>query len=358
MSTPQARRRQQLLKYVDFEMHQRLSGVLKELKKTKEHGKFSHDLGEVQRHLQADMQRPYEAAPGSGEEPKRYLCTHDFAHDVRLVFKNCFLSRLPTDTVFREGRKLCLRFEALLAEVEREAERKGPRCPLRARCQLLLADLRRHPMTEWFRRDADWRALPDYEALLEKGAALRGAAPNPPMDLEAVQARFDAGAYDAGAAGAFSVETLAGDVHMIWQNAIDFNREDSTFGAMAKVLQTSFTQRIADLREAPRPVAEPPPSSQQQQEGCAAAAAAAAAAAEPSNKRRRVALHAACSALPPPAAAELADFVAETCPAAVRRREGQARIHLDRVEPTALCLEVTQRAKALAAAAEPHAGPV
>ena len=114
------------------------------------------DRWAVQKHLLERPSLPYE---------RSYMVAHDFAHDVRLIFKNCFLFNRAT-TPFRTAQKLC-KGQELFAEEERAGAR-GPRCPPRARCQMLLTDLRRHPFTEWFRRAAigriTIRAIPQQVA--------------------------------------------------------------------------------------------------------------------------------------------------------------------------------------------------
>ena len=101
---------------------------------------------------------------------KRYKCVAQFAHDVRVVFKNGFLLTPARDTdksgkrdlgpnkTFKATEEACKTFESSLAGLEEELDQRGPAVPLSGRCQLLLADLRRNPLSEWFRRD-DWRDL-------------------------------------------------------------------------------------------------------------------------------------------------------------------------------------------------------
>ena len=75
---------------------------------------------------------------------------------------------------------------------------RAPCVPLRTRCQLLLTDVRRNPLSEWFRRD-DWKALGDYVDRLRSKT---------PMDLDEVQRRFDSGRYGAAGAVAFDGEAF------------------------------------------------------------------------------------------------------------------------------------------------------
>ena len=114
------------------------------------------DLRTVEERLARDRTLEY--------SKKEYKCVAQFAHDVRVVFKNGFLltpardkSGKP-DKVFKATEEACKAFESSLARLEEELDQRGPAVPLSGRCQLLLADLRRNPLSEWFRRD-DWRDL-------------------------------------------------------------------------------------------------------------------------------------------------------------------------------------------------------
>ena len=119
---------------------------------------------------------------------KRYETVAHFAHDVRLVWKAAFIFNGGGKDgvkafVFKFAKDLCKTFEKRLADVEHELEMSGPPCPLSIRCQahrpgseagpsaarlprsplrlapqLLLSDLRRNPLSEWFRKSDDWKA--------------------------------------------------------------------------------------------------------------------------------------------------------------------------------------------------------
>ena len=173
-----------------------------------------------------------------------------------------------------------------LAKIEAAHEARGPRCPLRERCQLLLTDLQRDPLSEWF-RGAEWRAL---------GAAyLRGVGSGRGIDLDEVQVRMDAGAYVAEEE--FSADAFAADVGVIWQNALDFNGEASKVGVVAKLMQACFERRMANVRAAP----------------CLAAAGG-------GRKRAKLLRVAEARAnLDPKRANIMAGFVEQVCPAAVKR---------------------------------------
>ena len=184
------------------------------------------ELGRIHSYLMEDLRRPYVPDPRAAvtEERKRYQCAEELAHDVRLVFKNCFLANGVHAHVFRYGQELARRFEARLCERYREVERarEAPPCPLRTRCCLLLADLMRHPMTEWFRRRKDW------EVEVDKGyldSIRRRDASAIPMDLETVQSKLDGGEYGKNASD-FHVGAFAQDVRQVWKNAIAYNSKD------------------------------------------------------------------------------------------------------------------------------------
>lgn len=255
------------------------------------------DLGYVLRVLKDDSRLPF--------EKKQYQCTQEFAHDVRLVcclhkhlpclaqainvaseltpvamqvFKNCFLFNALTHHVFKAGKELAKRFEGKLAAVERDIERSGPPCSLRLRCQLLLTDMRRNPMSEWFRRD-DWKLLgDDYINIVRRFATctlLHSSRPfaHPPLtlifpvtsagsypiDLNMMQERFTDGHYTM-ATGEFNVDAFAADGQRIFQNAIAFNTENSWIGVIVSLLADVFSRRLKDLRDAPVPPVRPEPA--------------------------------------------------------------------------------------------------
>jgi len=274
------------------------------------------DLGIVHDRLQQDLTKPW--------SQKWYLTAEEFANDVRLVFKNCFLylAATPNHHVFQASKELCTRFEERFAEKMHEVERRGPRCPLAVRCQMLLTDLRRNPLTEWFRRAKDWRALgPDY---------LENISSKTPMDLDEVQSRLDGGRYRSDG-GAFNAATFDADVQLVWRNALDFNRGEGTnFGVMAKLVQAAYDRRLKQTLALPRPIAEEIHSG-----GTSAAAEA--------TERLRE-LRDACQSLPLTAASDMVDVVEEACPEAVKRRKTEARVDLDKVDPVVWGV-LTERAR-------------
>ena len=299
-------------KYVDFEIHDRLHNVLKSLMRGTTASHFLKpvdvalvpgyhkiilqpmDLGTVREKLLADLYVPW--------ADKYYLTAEEYAHDVRLVFKNCFLFNAPTHHVFRDGRQKLEKFEKDLETEYRDIERSGPPVPLFARCQLLLIDLRRNPMTEWFRRAEDWQALGD--------TYLNAINGRQPMDLDKVQSHIDNGQYftpgrdGASSEDMFDVDAFAEDVRLVWQNALDFNQGEGTaFGVMAKVLQQHFERRLKDVKEAPR-AAECQPSRAS------------------TKRKRRQELHEACVAVAGnlAVASDVVEAIERACPAAVSRR--------------------------------------
>ena len=88
------------------------------------------DLGTIRKHLEADM--------GKSFADKRYQFAEEFAHDVRLVWKNSFIfwSHVPTQAVFKGAKALSDIFEQKLVAAYRPAELQGPPCSLKVRTPL------------------------------------------------------------------------------------------------------------------------------------------------------------------------------------------------------------------------------
>ena len=146
------------------------------------------DLGTIKKQPQRDMPRPL--------AEKRYYLP-GVAHDKGL-WKKPFLFNHPDHAVFQAAEHMAKDFEEKLNELEGEIEHDAPPCPMPARCQILLTDLRRNPLTEWFRREQDWR---------NQGAAYTSKIAQP-IDLDRAQRKLDAnyGAKpDAEAAGDFNL---------------------------------------------------------------------------------------------------------------------------------------------------------
>ena len=343
--------RVKLLKMVDLELHEALTGVIKKLLGSPKAKEFSApvstevtgyyafiprpmDLGTVYDKLKEDARAKF---PGVGSDmfasypEKQYHSIGDFAHDVRLVFKNCFRFNPVEHHIFKDGLYLAGRFEELFAEVEKYAEnpklldpkRPEQRVPLRTRCQLLLSDLRRNPMTEWFRRRKDWeKHMPEYQQVIRSGR---------PMDLDTVQELFDAGQY-GDEAHSFDVDAYAKDVRLIWQNALDFNTEGTSYGIMAKLVQKVFEERLAQIKAAPAPkeyrCGPPGPN--------------------------KTELYAIVNALHAAGAAQMASVIEEGYPAAVKRKnrgdgEEEVMVNIDGLDEQA-CATLLEKAMELAKA--------
>ena len=189
------------------------------------------DLGTIDYRLDADRDEPFER--------KHYKLAEEFAHDVRLVWKNAFIfNGTPSSHVYKAAKSLAKNFEEKLAKAYERSERLGPPCPLKARCQLLLSDMRRNPLSEWYRRD-DWKEFgPSYVDGLSSGE---------PMDLDMVQRRLSQGDYDvadhAGGAPEFKADAFARDMGLIWRNAMEFNKE-GVFHQCPKILKDTFDRRF------------------------------------------------------------------------------------------------------------------
>ena len=320
-----------LFKLIDMEVHEGLLKILKSLMRASttfnrpvdlpeylRHIKQPMDLGTVKQQLEDDMRKPY--------AEKRYRMAEELAHDVRLVFKNCFVFNVvPSHQVFKEGLRYLNRFEDMFAKVEGTIEEKGPRVPQRTRCQLLLIDLRRNPMTEWFRREEDWRSL---------GAQyLADIKSKTPMDLDRVQHNFNSGKYGADDAS-FDVDAFAADVHLIWQNAIDYNTVNTWPGVVAKVLQSVFAARLDHVKRAPVPRMQ-----------AASGGDAAASAAGGDSKRRK--LYSLARRLPQESAADLSADIESLYPGrAVRRGEDTKTVDLEQLSESE-CADLVERATAL-----------
>jgi len=308
-----------LHKLLDIELHEKMTNVLKSLMRGGNSKEFLDPvtlpgyqaiilqpmhLNLVRENLGNDQYVPW--------AEKRYVTAEDFAHDVRLVFKNCFLFNPITHHVFRDGRQKIDKFEKDLEKEYRELERRGPAVSLAVRCQLLLTDLRRNPMTEWFRRAEDWQAYGETYR--------RAIRSQQPMDLDEVQARITTGRYAGGADSSFDVEAFANDVRLVWQNALDFNGGEGTnFGVIAKLLQQAFDRRLIAIKEAPRPVER-------------------ATSQAPASRKRRRELHDACAGVAGnlSVASDIVDAIERACPAAVTRIPGatgtEADVDLDKLD--------------------------
>ena len=325
-------------KYVDYEMHAALKHILETLRKGPnarhflepvDKTKLPHyyveikqpmDLGTIKTKLASDLSLPW--------SEKNYLTAEEFAHDVRLVFKNCFLFNPVNHYIFNDGKNKLERFEKDLATLYRaidvESKNSAP-LPLDVRCQLLLTDLRRNPLTEWFRREADWAQFGE--------TYLQAISSGKPMDLDRIQANLDNGAY-ADQQRQFDISAFASDVHLVWQNAIDFNGEN-LFGVIANVMQQMVDRRLRDVRESPRPRSSR--------------------ALTVASRKRRSELYEACMRLSRDlaVASEVVNVIERACPSAVTRQKSSeaevgtdAEVDLDQVDDD-MCEELLQQLKSI-----------
>jgi hypothetical protein len=159
-----------------------------------------------------------------------YPRLEDWANDMRLVWKNAFIFNQPDSMYFKAAKQLSDMFEKKLEEFEREAEAaNNPQIDSMDRCSILLADLKANPLTEWFREPVDHVALglTDYLKVIST-----------PMDLATIGKKLERSQY-------LSTDDFAGDVRLVWQNAITYNTSGSLFGVVATILAQSFDRRMA-----------------------------------------------------------------------------------------------------------------
>lgn len=167
-----------------------------------------------------------------GERLQRnyYSRLEDWANDMRLVWKNAFVFNTPDSMYFKAAKSLSDMFEKKLEEFEREAEAiNNPQLDTMERCNILLADLKANPLTEWFREPVDHVALglTDYMKVISH-----------PMDLGSIGKKLERSQY-------LVPDDFAGDVRLVWQNAITYNSATSMFGVVAGILAQSFDRRMA-----------------------------------------------------------------------------------------------------------------
>jgi len=159
-----------------------------------------------------------------------YTKLEEFANDVRLVWKNAYIFNAPESMYFKAAKTLSDVFEKRVEEIERECDALNPP-PIDSmeRCNLLLADMRQNPLSEWFREPVDHEGLglSDYAQVIST-----------PMDLQTVTKKMERSQY-------MSTEDFAADCRLIWQNAITYNSAASMFGVVAGVLAQVFDRRYA-----------------------------------------------------------------------------------------------------------------
>ncbi len=198
------------------------------------------DLRTIQEALDGDLSLPY--------SQKRYRTIEDFALDMRQTFMNGMMFnpiRHKDDKTenhfFTWAKDLCNIFDRHLARVEADIEDNYARSnavtagtaaaedvednhyfrfhpvsaavpiPLKARCQLLLSDIRRNPFSEHFRREWGWKSLgPVYFEKIRH----KTKNPNPRgMDLDRIQTNMDEGFYDRHEPGLASTAAAAAEAH-------------------------------------------------------------------------------------------------------------------------------------------------
>jgi hypothetical protein len=89
-------------------------------------------------------------------------------------------------------------------------------------------------LSEWFRDPVDHEGLrlTDYLKVIAT-----------PMDLGTVHKKLERAQY-------LSADDFAGDVRLIWQNAITYNSSSSMFGVVASILATIFERRFGLITRA------------------------------------------------------------------------------------------------------------
>jgi len=173
------------------------------------------DLGTVSEHLQ---------------KPGHYARLETFTNDVRLIWKNAFIFNAPETPYFKAAKTLSDVVEKRVEELEKEAElANAPDIDSMQRCALLLEDMRKNPLSEWFREVVQWQELGliDYPQVIKT-----------PMDLGSIHKKMQHKEY-------LSVEDFAHDMRLVWQNAITYNSAASMFGVVAGILAQTFERRFA-----------------------------------------------------------------------------------------------------------------
>jgi len=177
-----------------------------------------------------------------------YVRLEGFVNDVRLVWKNAFIFNAPDSLYFKAAKTLSDAFEKRVEELEKEAESvNAPDIDSIQRCALLLEDMRKNPLSEWFRDPVNYMelGLTDYPQVIKT-----------PMDLGSIHKKMQHKDY-------LSVEDFAHDVKLVWQNAITYNSSASMFGVVAGILAQTFDRRLALITNSPsadpgRPIPDRP----------------------------------------------------------------------------------------------------
>jgi hypothetical protein len=144
--------------------------------------------------------------------------------------KNAFIFNAPDSLYFKAAKTLSDVFEKRVEELEKEAESiNQPEIGSMERCNILLGDMRKNPLSEWFHEPVDHIALGllDYPQVITH-----------PMDPGSIQKKMERSQY-------MSTEDFAHDVRLVWQNAITYNSAQSMFGIVAGILAQIFDRRFA-----------------------------------------------------------------------------------------------------------------
>ncbi|EOD36874.1 hypothetical protein EMIHUDRAFT_201152 [Emiliania huxleyi CCMP1516] len=196
-------------------------------------------------------------------DEKHYQFLEDFACDCRQIWKNALVFNEPRGKpepnkpgspayIFDHASKLASDFEAKLAEMHRELEKEAPPCPRLLRARLLLADVRRSPFSEHYRREKDWRKLGDeYVAFLREEMK----RPSEPEDLDSItdwlrKVQRQADGEDAGQAAWLAwLAELKRRVVRVCENALAYNQGRQAAGKCAKHLKEAFELRSRVARQ-------------------------------------------------------------------------------------------------------------
>lgn len=158
----------------------------------------------------------------------RYPFLEDFANDVRLVWKNAMLFNGADSLYFKNAKQLCEAAEKKFGELEQDGIATLPPLEPPVRCELVLSEIMRHPMSEWFIHpvDVEGMKLHDYRTVIER-----------PMDLSTVQRQLKADGYK-------TVEAFAADVKLTFDNSIKYNGPASPFGVLAALVSQVFERKV------------------------------------------------------------------------------------------------------------------
>jgi len=117
---------------------------------------------------------------------------------------------------------------------KKEEEDKGGKLsePLQ-QCAQILKQLQNKAEAGPFLEPVDWESLQlnDYPEIIKK-----------PMDLGTIQKKLESGKYA-------SPDKFAGDVRLVWKNAMTYNRSDSDIYTTAETLSKLFEKKFAKIKK-------------------------------------------------------------------------------------------------------------